>query len=307
MVMVEKHVMHCLLVEDNEAHADLIRICMGQDALASQLDHVTDGPSALAYLRQEGAYANTTRPDVVVLDLKLPGMNGHEILAEIRRDESIANIPVVILTTSASADDRDKAYRLRANSYLTKPADFGEMREMVRDLSKYWARWNQPPSEAFSGGTGTPETTVANSAGDPLTMFVNTVGISRESLDVLLDTADAKIAEPLAEDGRTLCRTPCRIYDLPMTIHHRDAHVANHLVVTRNLSSEGLAFVHRGAVRTGSTVVIRLPEVDEPITGRTVYYAPLEGILNQIGVAFETRLPDDVVQRVLAAAHGGSR
>lgn len=136
---------HFLLVEDDPTHADLMRIAFADNHLANTMDHVPDGVEALAYLRRDGQYANVSRPDVILLDLKLPKIDGHEVLRQIKADEDLKSIPVVMVTTSGSESDRKKAYDAHANSFLTKPLDFEKFRRMTMELQMYWAVWNQPP------------------------------------------------------------------------------------------------------------------------------------------------------------------
>jgi CheY-like chemotaxis protein len=125
-------------------HAELIQMTLAESRIGNTFDRVSDGEEALAYLRREGAYTNKPQPDVVLLDLKLPKVDGHEVLAQIKSDESLRRISVVVLTTSQSEADKVKAYYNHANSYLTKPIDFGRFQQMVKDLELYWGVWNQP-------------------------------------------------------------------------------------------------------------------------------------------------------------------
>ena len=136
---------HFLLVEDDEAHAELVRMALEDNHVANTIDHVTDGEAALFHLRNEPPYTNARRPDIILLDLKLPKLNGHEVLERIKDDESLATIPVVMLTTSDSESDRFKAYREHVNSYVVKPVDFGKFQDMIRELKLYWTVYNRPP------------------------------------------------------------------------------------------------------------------------------------------------------------------
>ena len=137
--------MHFLLIEDDPAHAELIQLAFRDNKVANTLDHVDNGISAMAFLRRETGYQNVDRPDVILLDLNLPGYSGHEILQMIKQDPQLATIPVVILTTSANERDLIRAYNLNANSYLIKPVDFSQFQQMMIDLKLYWSIWNQPP------------------------------------------------------------------------------------------------------------------------------------------------------------------
>jgi len=137
-----------LLIEDDENHAELVRRNLDRDRIQNMLDRVGDGEQALAFLRKEPPYEDAERPDVILLDLKLPKKNGLEVLQDIKADESLQSIPVVVVTTSEAENDRQRAYELQANSYVMKPIDFEQFRRMVRDLSLYWGVWNQPPADS---------------------------------------------------------------------------------------------------------------------------------------------------------------
>lgn len=140
----ESRTVNFLLIEDDVDHAALIRRSLSRTSISHVVHHVRNGADGLGFLRQEGAFADQKRPDVVILDLNLPKLNGHEVLEAKRNDETLASIPVVVLTTSNAAQDRASAYRFGANSYLVKPLEFVQFREMVDDLSRYWGIWNQP-------------------------------------------------------------------------------------------------------------------------------------------------------------------
>ncbi len=131
-----------LLIEDDLDHAELIRRTLIRQRSETVVEHVSDGAQALAYLRQQGPYKDRPTPDVILLDLKLPKMDGHEVLAEIKQDEQLRRIPVVVLTTSDAASDRARAYQLHANSYLVKPLDFDQFQQMISVMQQYWGLWN---------------------------------------------------------------------------------------------------------------------------------------------------------------------
>ncbi len=135
---------HFLLVEDNEEHAELIRMAFDENQVVNTLDHVVDGELAIEYLRGEGAYENRCLPDVILLDIKLPKIDGHGVLEFIKSDEALQMIPVVILTTSAAEVDVVNAYKGRVNSYITKPMDFDQFHNMAKELNLYWAVYNLP-------------------------------------------------------------------------------------------------------------------------------------------------------------------
>ncbi len=134
-----------LLAEDDADHADLVMRALRKSDVSNEFAHVRDGEEALAYLRRQPPHENVSRPDVIVLDLKMPRMDGHELLEVIKVDPDLAMIPVVVLTTSKSEADRARAYGSHANSYLVKPLDFQRFHEMISQLGVYWSVWNEPP------------------------------------------------------------------------------------------------------------------------------------------------------------------
>lgn len=136
---------HFLLVEDDDNHAHLIVRSLEGARVRNLVERVADGEQALKYLRREAPFNDKKRPDVVLLDLKLPRLDGHEVLKAIKEDPDIAAIPVVIMTTSEAETDLAKAYEHHANSYLVKPIDFDKFRRLVDELSLYWGVWNAPP------------------------------------------------------------------------------------------------------------------------------------------------------------------
>lgn len=129
-----------LLVEDNEADIRLTQIALKQAKLDNHLSVVRDGEEALLYLRKEGKYAEAVRPDLVLLDLNLPKVNGVEVLKEIREDDLLATIPVVVLTTSDADQDIYKSYELHANCYITKPVDLKKFMGVVEMIEDFWVR-----------------------------------------------------------------------------------------------------------------------------------------------------------------------
>lgn len=139
--------MHFLLVEDDDDHAKIIERNLEQNGVQNTVTRVTDGAEAMKYLRAEPPFTNRARPDIILLDLKLPKVDGHEVLKRIKEDNALSQIPVVIMTTSDAESDRARAYQYHANSYLVKPIDFEKFRQMVKDLSMYWGEWNTPPEK----------------------------------------------------------------------------------------------------------------------------------------------------------------
>ncbi|MCX6028329.1 MAG: response regulator [Chloroflexi bacterium] len=127
-----------LLVEDNPGDVRLTREALKEGKVLNTLSVVTDGVEALAFLRREGRYAAATRPDIILLDLNLPRMDGRELLAVIKADADLRRIPVVILTTSAAEQDILKSYNLHANCYITKPVDLEQFIGVVRSVEDFW-------------------------------------------------------------------------------------------------------------------------------------------------------------------------
>lgn len=141
---------HFLLVEDDTDHADLILECFALSSGSTTVERVAEGDSARAYLLRQSPYDDRALPDVVLLDLKLPGMDGHELLEWIKTNESLRVIPVVILTTSDAAIDRRRAFERYANSYLVKPDDFNELRELIEQVTRYWSQINHAADQSGS-------------------------------------------------------------------------------------------------------------------------------------------------------------
>jgi CheY-like chemotaxis protein len=134
-----------LLVEDDDSHAELVELALADNRIVNDFRRVSDGQAALAYLRGEAPYGEHPRPDVILLDLKLPKIDGLDVLRQVKNDPLLRTIPVVILTTSAAEVDRARAYEHHANSYVVKPIDFDQFHRMVKDLQLYWTAWNAPP------------------------------------------------------------------------------------------------------------------------------------------------------------------
>ncbi len=134
-----------LLVEDNQDHAELVKRCFERHNIANQIYHVTDGEAAINYIWKNGDYADTKsfpRPNVIFLDLRLPKIDGLEVLKMIKESEEYRKIPVVILTTSEADKDVAVAYEYYANSYLVKPFEFSIYTKMMDELGHYWLGYN---------------------------------------------------------------------------------------------------------------------------------------------------------------------
>lgn len=128
-----------LLVEDEPADANLVRSALKTNKVYCTLHHVLDGVEALAFLRRQGeSYKNAPQPDLILLDLNMPRMNGKEFLAEIKKDPVLSVIPVVVLTTSDVERDVVASYKLGAAGYITKPVDMEQFIDAVRQLDNYW-------------------------------------------------------------------------------------------------------------------------------------------------------------------------
>lgn len=136
-----------LLVEDNPNDLELTLIALERSQLANEVIVVRDGADALDYLHARGAYAGREHgnPAVVLLDLKLPKVDGLEVLAEIRAVAALKSIPVVMLTSSREEQDLVRSYELGVNAYVVKPVDFGEFVRAIADLGIFWAVLNEPP------------------------------------------------------------------------------------------------------------------------------------------------------------------
>jgi two-component system response regulator len=130
--------LNILLVEDNPADVDLAREALDESKMLCSLQVVRDGEAAMQFLHREGPYADAVRPDLIILDLNLPKKDGREVLHEIKEDESLKSIPVVILTMSKAETDMLKAYKEHANCYITKPIDFNQFIEVVRAIEDFW-------------------------------------------------------------------------------------------------------------------------------------------------------------------------
>jgi two-component system response regulator len=140
-----------LLVEDNPDDAELTRIAFEESRIANELVHVSDGQEALDYLFAEGNYAERNvadMPQVILLDLKLPKLDGHEVLQRIRADERSKYVPVVVMTTSREESDLFASYDLGANSFVQKPVDFVSFVDAVRQVGLYWLVLNTTPNVA---------------------------------------------------------------------------------------------------------------------------------------------------------------
>lgn len=137
-----------LLVEDSPTDALLAQEALEYSRIVNHLHIATDGVEAIAFLRRQGKYQGAPRPGLILLDLNLPRKDGREVLSEIKTDEALKRIPVVVLTTSKSEADILKAYGLHANCYIVKPVDFEKFSEVVRSIENFWFSVVTLPEEA---------------------------------------------------------------------------------------------------------------------------------------------------------------
>ena len=129
-----------LLIEDNPDDAKLVKLNFEGIDIAHNLHVTGDGDAAMTFLRQEGGHVTAPRPDLILLDLNMPGKDGRAVLQELKEDESLRRIPVIILTTSDADTDRLLAYSLHANAYLTKPLDLDAWEDLVQATARFWLR-----------------------------------------------------------------------------------------------------------------------------------------------------------------------
>lgn len=137
-----------LLVEDNDAHAEMVKRSFEQHKVSNRIFHVDDGQKALDYLFRQNEYADEDAypmPHCILLDLRLPKVDGLEVLRRIKTDDGIKKTPVVILTTSSADKDIAMSYEYHANSYVVKPMDFAKFESLMDNLGYYWMAWNQNP------------------------------------------------------------------------------------------------------------------------------------------------------------------
>lgn len=137
-----------LLVEDNADHAELIVRNLRKNRVANTVVRLPDGAAALDYMLRRGRFEDpdtSPRPQLILLDLRLPKVGGLEVLRTIKNTDAIQSIPIVIVTTSTADRDIARAYEFHANSYVVKPLDFGKLTQTLSALAAYWLGWNRPP------------------------------------------------------------------------------------------------------------------------------------------------------------------
>ena len=135
-----------LLVEDNPGDARLAEEAIREAQVRNNLSWVMDGVEAMTFLRKEGKHQQAPRPDLILLDLNLPRKDGREFLAEIKKDEELKRIPVIVLTTSEAEEDISRSYRLKANCYITKPAQLHQFVNVIRSIEEFWFKVARLPS-----------------------------------------------------------------------------------------------------------------------------------------------------------------
>ncbi len=139
-----------LLIEDNPGDVRLTLEALKESKIINNLQVVDDGIEALSYLKKEGIYKDKPRPDLIILDLNLPKKDGREVLAEIKSDVLLKQIPIVILTTSEAEEDIIKSYELHANCYITKPVNMEQFIKVVKSVGEFWfSIVILPPHDAF--------------------------------------------------------------------------------------------------------------------------------------------------------------
>jgi CheY-like chemotaxis protein len=130
--------LNVLVVEDDDGDALMIEEALAACAVPAAVQRVVDGREAVDFLRRDGAYTDAPRPDLVLLDLNMPRMDGREVLAEIKTDRALQSIPVVVLTTSAAEEDVLSSYERRANAYVTKPIDLAAFETAVQEIDRFY-------------------------------------------------------------------------------------------------------------------------------------------------------------------------
>lgn len=140
------HAMTLFLIEDDDAHAELIIRILRDESFADLIFRVHDGEEALDFLFHQGKYTDAAKypsPDLILLDLRLPKVDGHEVLSIIKKDKKLRRIPVIILSSSDNPRDLKEASENYVNSYITKPLDLAKFQKMLKELGAYWLTWNR--------------------------------------------------------------------------------------------------------------------------------------------------------------------
>ena len=144
-------VVEILLVEDNPGDVRLTQEVLKDGKVRNNMSVVMDGVDAISFLQQTGEYAGAPRPDIILLDLNLPKKDGREVLAEIKADPDLKNIPIVVLTTSSAEQDIFRSYDLHANCYITKPVDLDQFIRVIRSIEDFWLTIVKLPRGEYDG------------------------------------------------------------------------------------------------------------------------------------------------------------
>ena len=151
----KEKVVEILLVEDSTTDAELTLEALQEGRLHNNVHHVSDGEEAMKYLRREGRYENAVQPDLILLDLNMPRMDGRDVLKAMRDDSRLRVIPVVVLTTSSSETDIFETYGLAANNYIVKPVDLNQFFSVIQQVSHFWVKIVAlPPKEHQQNPSG---------------------------------------------------------------------------------------------------------------------------------------------------------
>jgi CheY-like chemotaxis protein len=150
---------YILLADDSDNDAELTKRALSQYKLANEIITVQDGAEALDFLYRRGSFSDRKNGDpiVVLLDIKMPKVDGIEVLRRMKSDPNLQPIPVVMLTSSREGPDLDQCYRLGANAYVVKPVDFQQFSEAIKTIGKFWAVLNEPPSVSDAFGSAVPQ------------------------------------------------------------------------------------------------------------------------------------------------------
>ena len=157
-MIVPKKAIEVLLVEDNSADVDLTREVLAESNDHLQLNAVRDGEQALSFLHRRGRFSQVPRPDIIILDLNLPGIDGRRILRELMTHRDLNRIPVIVFSSSQAQDDVLSSYRLGANCYFRKPGNLPEFKAVVKAMADFWVPFvSQPQRTSVGKGNGSPD------------------------------------------------------------------------------------------------------------------------------------------------------
>jgi two-component system response regulator len=168
MKKIKLKLIDILVVEDNPGDARLIREILNDSKIFSSLYITRDGIDAMEFLHKKGRYKSVPKPDLIILDLNLPRKDGREVLAELKHDEKLKHIPIVIMTISQAEEDIVKSYNLHANCYITKPIDLNQFIKVVKSIEDFWFSVVKlpPKTEILPGGTQSARTSMKTGSSD---------------------------------------------------------------------------------------------------------------------------------------------